>query len=195
MIGTIALEDCSVGESFLALRRELAWEGILLDRLHATSDRQHVRDRAFDLIAKTDLRFDVTILDKQKARDDLRQDPLYFYKVAWYLHFKYVAKEIADSNDELLVVASSLQIKRKRKTQKAAVHEAITEVVNQVSPTVTCHCAFSPAASDPCLQVADYLTWAIQRKYESSDTRSYDSIKHLVKSEFEPFKRSVKRYY
>lgn len=195
MIGTIALEDCSVGESFLALRRELAWEGVLLDQLHATSDRQHVRDRAFDLIANTDLRFDVTILDKRKARDDLRQDPLYFYKLAWYLHFKYVAKEIADSNDELLVVASSLQIKRKRKTQKAAVHEAITEVVNQVSPTVTCHCAFSPAASDPCLQVADYLTWAIQRKYESDDTRSYDSIKHLVQSEFEPFKQSVKLYY
>lgn len=80
MIGTIALEDCSVGESFLALRRELAWEGVLLDQLHATSDRQHVRDRAFDLIANTDLRFDVTILDKRKARDDLREDPLYFHR-------------------------------------------------------------------------------------------------------------------
>ena len=77
------------------------------------------------------------------------------------------------------MVASSLQIKRKRKSTKAGVHEAITEVVNQVSPTVTCHCAFSPAATDPCLQVADYLTWAIQRKYESEDTRSYDLIEHL----------------
>ncbi|HEY5942906.1 MAG TPA: DUF3800 domain-containing protein [Solirubrobacterales bacterium] len=195
MIGTITLKDCSIGESFLALRRELAWEGVLLDQLHATSDRQHVRDRAFSLIAETDLRFDATILDKRKAQDELRQDPLYFYKLAWYLHFKYVAQQIADSNDELLVVASSLQIRRKRRTTKAAVHEAITEVVNQVSPTVTCHCAFSPAASDPCLQVADYLTWAIQRKYESDDTRSYEAIKHLVKSEFEPFKRGAKLYY
>lgn len=195
MIGTVTLEDCSVGERFLALRRELAWEGILLDQLHATSDRQHVRDRAFELIAGTNLRFDATILDKRKAKDELRQDPLYFYKLAWYLHFKYVAEQIADANDELLVVASSLQIKRKRKTTKAAVHEAITEVVNQVSPTVTCHCAFSPAASDPCLQVADYLTWAIQRKHESGDTRSYDLVRHLVKSEFEPFKRGTELYY
>jgi hypothetical protein len=195
MIGTVTLADCSVGEKFLALRRELAWEGVLLDQLHATSDRQHVRDRAFDLIAKADLRFDTTILDKRKAKDELRADPLYFYKLAWYLHFKYVASEIADSNDELLVVASSLQIKRKRKTTKAAVHEAVAEVVNQVSPTVTCHCAFSPAATDPCLQVADYLTWAIQRKYESGDTRSYDLVRHLIKSEFEPFQRGAKLYY
>ena len=179
----------------LGTSRELAWEGVLIDQLHATKDRQAVRDRAFDLIANTDLRFDATILDKRKAQDELRSDPLYFYKLAWYLHFKYVAAQIADSNDELLVVASSLQIKKKLKSTKAGVHKAVAEVVSQVSPTVTCHCAFSPAASDPCLQVADYLTWAIQRKYERDDTRSYDLVRHLVKSEFEPFKQGTKLYY
>lgn len=40
MIGTVTLADCAVGEKFLALRRELAWGGILLDQLHATNDRQ-----------------------------------------------------------------------------------------------------------------------------------------------------------
>ena len=36
---------------------------------------------------------------------------------------------------------------------------------------------------------------AIQRKYESEDTRSYDLVRHLIKSEFEPFDRGVKQYY
>ncbi|HVQ58007.1 MAG TPA: DUF3800 domain-containing protein [Solirubrobacterales bacterium] len=195
MIGTITVDDCSIGEKILTLRRELAWEGLFLDQFHATSDKQRTRDRVFDLISQSDLRFDATVLDKRKAQDELREDPLYFYKLAWYLHFKYVASQVVDSKDELLVVASSLQIKRKRKSTKAGVREAVTEVVNQVSPTITCHCAFSPAASDPCLQVADYLTWAIQRKYESEDLRSYDLVSHLVKSEFEPFKRSKTLYY
>lgn len=195
MIGTVTIDDCSIGEKVLALRREFAWEGLYLDQFHATSDRQRVRDRVFELIAGENIRFDATILDKRKAQKELRDDPLYFYKLAWYLHFKYVASQIADSNDELLVVASSLQIKRKRKTTKTAVHEAVTEVVNQVSPTVTCHCAFSPSASDPCLQVADYLTWAVQRKYESEDHRSYDLVRHLVESEFEPFRRGATLYY
>lgn len=75
MIGTITLEDCSVGEEFLALRRELAWEGVLVDQLHATSDRQHVRDRAFELIAATDLRFDATILTSEKPRTSFGPTP------------------------------------------------------------------------------------------------------------------------
>jgi hypothetical protein len=32
-----------------------------------------------------------------------------------------------------------------------------------------------PHMSDPCLQVADYCTWAIQRKWERGDERSHVS--------------------
>jgi Protein of unknown function (DUF3800) len=195
IIGTVAMEDCSIAEDLTALRRELGWDGLHLDQFHATEDKQRVRDRVFEIIADHDLRFDATVYEKRKARPYTYDDPLYFYKLAWYLHFKHVAPEIADAKDELLVVASSLQIKRKRKTTKAAIHEAVTEVVNQVSPTVTCHCAFSPAQSDPCLQVADYLTWAVQRKHELDDTRSYDLIKDKIQSDYRYFKWGVKSYF
>lgn len=193
VIGTITISDCSIGKEILDLRRELAWSGIHLDQFHATSDKQRVRDRVFDVIAKSDLRFDATILDKRKTQDHLRANPLRFYKQAWYLHLKHVAREVAGSLDELLVVASSLKIKK----HKRAIHEALKDVVNQVSPTVVFHAAFSQAMSDPCLQVADYITWAIQRKYESDggDTRSYDLIEHLIESEFEPFRVGSVFYY
>ena len=182
IIGTVTMDDCSISDELIALRREFAWNGLQLDEFHATEDKQRVRDRVFDVIARHDLRFDATIYEKRKAYPYTYDDPLYFYKLAWFSHFKHVAPEIADARDELLVVASSLQIKRKKKTTKAAVHEALKEVVNQVSPTVVCHCAFSPAQSDPCLQVADYMTWAVQRKLESADSRSYDLIKRQVGS-------------
>jgi len=195
IIGTVALDDCAIGSELLDLRRELAWNGLHLDCLHATSDKQRVRELVYDIIARRNLRFDATILDKRKARPYTYGDPLYFYKLAWYLHFKYVAEEIADARDELLVVASSLQIKRKIKTTKAAIHKAVTEVVNQVSPTVVCHCAFTPAKTDPCLQIADYMTWAIQRKYEVDDLRSYERIEHQIKSEFEPFAVGPETFY
>ncbi len=134
-------------------------------------------------VARADLRYDVTILEKQKAYDYLREDPLRFYRTAWYLHFKFVAPRIVGPLDELLVVASSLQINRKRKL----VHAAVSDVVAQVSPTVVVHTAFAQTMSDPCLQVADYLAWAVQRKYETGDDRSYALVKHLIASEFEPF--------
>lgn len=195
IIGTVTLDDCSIGSEILDLRRELAWDGSHLDCFHATSDKPRVRDRVYGIIAEHDLRFDATLLDKRKAYPYTYEDPLYFYKLAWYLHFKFVAGEIADARDELLVVASSLQIKRKITTTKAAIHEAVTEVVNQVSPTVVCHCAFTPAKTDPCLQVADYMTWAIQRKYEMGDPGPYGVIEHQVGSEFQPFEMGNETYY
>lgn len=191
MIGTVTIDDCSVGERLLALRRELVWEGRLLEEFHATKDKQYVRDRVIGLLAAEDIRFDVTILDKRKAQDHLRSNPIRFYKQAWYLHLKHVAPSVATSEDELLVMASSLQIKKKVQ----AVGQAVEEVVRQVTPTTASHYAFFPAKTDPCLQAADYLTWAIQRKYERDDDRSYDQIKHLIASEFEPFAYGTKLYY
>lgn len=195
IIGTVAMDDCSIGTAITELRREFAWNGLHLDEFHATVDKQRVRDRVFDIIAQRDLRFDATILDKRKAYPYTYSDPLYFYKLAWYMHFKDVAPAIADAKDELLVVASALQIKRKKRTTKAAVHKAVTEVVDQVSPTVVCHCAFTPAKSDPCLQVADYLTWAVQRKFEMNDHRSYDLIADKIGSIYQPFIRGSKYFY
>jgi len=113
------------------------------------------------------------------------------YKLAWYLHFKFVAPRIADPDDSLLVVASSLMINRKKK----AVKEAVDSVVTQVAPTLNYESSFLPALCDPCLQVADYCTWALQRKYEQlEDSRSYDLVKHLIRSEWEPFRLGTRRY-
>lgn len=192
IIGTVTLEDCAIGDQLMALRRELAWNGMHLDSFHATSDKQWVRDRVFELIGACDgLRFDATILDKRKTIEKYRRDATLFYKLAWYLHFKYVAPRIANANDSLLVVASSLMINRKKK----AVQEAVDSVVTQVAPTLDYESSFLPTLCDPCLQVADYCTWALQRKYEQKeDTRSYDLIQHLVHSEWEPFRLGTQRY-
>jgi hypothetical protein len=192
VIGTVALgADCSIGHRLLDLRRTLAWEGLSLPEFHAANDKQHVRDRVYALLTDADLRFDVTILDKRKAREDVRSDPLYFYKLAWYLHLKYVAPRIVGPYDELMVVASSLQISKK----KAAVARTVREVVEQVSPTATSRTGFLPAMSDPCLQIADYMTWAVQRKYELGDHRSYDLIGSKIASEFQPFFDGANVYY
>jgi hypothetical protein len=40
--------------------------------------------------------------------------------------------------------------------------------------------------SEPCLVVADYCTWAIQRRWEWGDDRSYRLIADNVASEVEP---------
>jgi Protein of unknown function (DUF3800) len=50
------------------------------------------------------------------------------------------------------------------------------------------HCNFD-------LQIADYCSWAIFRKWNNGDCRSYDLIKSAIRKEFDIFARGSKYYY
>lgn len=191
ILGTVTADDCRFGDRLLQLRRELGWRGSHLDKVfHATEDPQAIRDEVFATIRDEDLRIDATILEKSKAQQHLQSESA-LYKMAWFLHFKHVAPRITDSDDRLFVVASRLGTKKKR----GGFHSAVDEVVEQVSPCASHRVAFWPADSDPCLQVADYCTWAIQRKWERDDLRSYDLIADKVESEFDAWSVGGTHYF
>jgi len=192
ILTTITAESCQVGDALLGLRRELAWQGLGLDsEFHATTDKQAVRDQVFQVLAKHDFRIDATILEKAKAKPTIRSSDERFYQMAWFLHMKYVAPRVIRDDDELLVVGASLGTKKRR----AIFHAAVTDVIQQVSPTAISQVASWDAVSDPCLQAADYSAWAIQRKWESGDDRSYVLIAQKIRSEFEVFQLGRTLYY
>ena len=156
---------------------------------HATEDPQAVRDQVFNLLTRHDFRVDSTIIHKRKTIPRLQADHERFYKQLWFLHFKYVCPRVTRGFDDMLVVAAQIGTKKRRK----AIRYGIADVVNQ-SAGCNWEVAFWPADSDPLLQVADYCCWAIQRKYERDDTRSYDLISDKVRSEFQPFRNGAVRY-
>ena len=191
ILGTVTANDCLIGDDLLQLRRELGWRGQHLDKVfHATDDPQAVRDEVFRVLRRGNFRVDATILEKSKAQLHLRQESA-LYKMAWYLHFKHVGPLIANPDDRMFVVASRLGTKKKR----GSFHSAVDDVVRQVSVCSSHRVAFWPAESDPCLQVADYCVWAIQRKWERGDSRSYDLIKDKVESEFDVWSIGSTHYY
>ncbi|HVH51423.1 MAG TPA: DUF3800 domain-containing protein [Gaiellaceae bacterium] len=190
VLSTVTVDDPSVGNELLALRRTLAWEGVNLDRaFHATTEQQVVRDRVYDLLADQDFRVDATIFEKRKALPRLHEEER-FYQMVWWLHFKFVAPQILSAGDRLLVTAASLGTKKKR----ADFHNAVRRVAQQVV-SVEHQVAFWPHESDPCLQVADYCTWAIQRKWESGDDRSHVLIADKIASEFDVWQIGETTYY
>lgn len=191
ILTTIAADDCSVGDRLLALRREIGWKGLHLDHeFHATEDPQAVRDEVFALLQGESFRVDATILEKRKAQPHLQTDRA-LYKMAWFLHFNFVAPRISARQDRLFVVASKMGTKKKR----GIFHTAVDDVVDQVAPCSSYRVAFWDANSDPCLQVADYCTWAIQRKWEGGDTRSYDLIADKVRTEKDIWRIGNTYYY
>lgn len=156
---TVTLNDCAIGHALLDLRRELAWEGLpLKPHFHATDERQVMRDRVFAFLQDREFRVDATIFEKAKVEPRLHGAQ--FYEEAWYCHLQYVTPRVTAGSDELLVVGASLGVKHKLQDP----HSAIAGVVGKVTPTPRFKIAYWSAGSDPCLQVADYCCWAIQRK-------------------------------
>jgi hypothetical protein len=191
MLCTVTAPDFAFGNDLLALRRDLALRGKHLEAdFHAATDLQPVRDEVFELIRNAKIRVDATLFEKSKAQPQLRsKDRL--YKMAWYLHFKYVAPLVVGKDDRLLVVAASMGTKK----DKGSFLRAINDVVTQVAPCSEYQVAFWRDESEPCLWVADYCAWAIQRMYEQGDDRSYVLIKHLIESTFDVWQGSRTHYY
>lgn len=192
IVCTVALSSCEVGTKLLELRRQLAWEKASLgDYFHATTDKQNVRDAVFNILKNEKFTIQATVMEKSKAQPQTRLSEETFYKYGWYYHFIYSSAKYIGSIDELMVTVASIGTKKKR----IAFEDAVRDVVKQRIRRKQWAAAFWPCQTDPCLQIADYCTWAIQRKWEMGDSRSYDLIADKINYEFDLWGRGKEHFY
>jgi hypothetical protein len=185
LLCSVTTEDCAVASKLLDIRRDLCandGEDEERDKLHATADAQATRDQVFAALADCNFRVDATLLEKRKAQPQTRTDDPTFYRYAWYYHFKHVGPLVLPDNGKLLITAAALGHKRTRAAFKAGVNNGVQQ--SQV-PRERWAVSFMDSAKEPMLWVADYCAWAIQRKWEMADTRSYDLISAKISSEFD----------
>lgn len=188
---TVIMDDCSVGADLLDLRRELAWRGMELgDYFHATKDKQAIRDAVFETIVARQFAVQATIMEKCKAQPHVKISKPRFYQYAYFYHFKNSVSRMLTAEFETLVTTASLGTKKER----LAFRDAVSDVMRQTSRT-RWRADFMPAQADPCLQVADYCAWAIQRKWELRDTRSYDLIRHRLTYEYDLWSKGTQQFY
>ena len=192
MVCTVALPDCNIGNDLLALRRDMVWRGLnVREEFHATEDKNDVREEVYRLIAASDIRVDATLLDKPKAQPHIRSAEDRFYTDAWFYHFKHVGPRILRGHTEVSVTAAALGTKK----GQAAFTEAVNNVLQQTIAKQQWATFFPRSIADPCLQIADYCAWAIQRKWERGDSRWYDMIGDKVASEYNLWRTGTVEYY
>ena len=192
ILTSVSVTDHAIETDLLALRRELAWEGIQLpNAFHAAYDNRHVRRQMFDILSRHDFRVDATVLEKRKANPKIRPNSAAFYGFAWYYHLAGLIRSLALESDELLIVAASVGTNEMR----ANFYSAVGAINRNAGATHVTKATSWLAATNPLLQVADYCAWALQRKWERSDTSSYDLIRHKIASEFDVFRESTVAYY
>lgn len=192
ILTTVTIDDPSVGLELIRLRHKLLAEGDPTARpnFHASEDTQKVRDRVFPVLAAHSMSIDSTILEKSKAQPHIRASHQAFYQFAWYYHLKNLAPRIIASGDRMVIVAASLGEKKKQ----AAFRQAVESVARQIDGK-SARTAFWSASCDPCLQVADYCSWAIQRRWERGDARSWKIIQPKIRSEYDLWSVGSTHYY
>lgn len=194
IICTISCTSCvTLASSLIELRRALIWEDAPVgEYFHASQDRQVVRDRVFNVLGQHDFSIQATIMEKSKAYPRIRPTNQRFYQYGWFHHFKYAApKIIRNEVKELQITVGSINTA----ANQGAFSFAVNDVVQQIAKGVASRTNFCRAVADPCVQAADYCTWAIQKKWERGDVRSYDLIRDRIVHEYDMWSHGTTHQY
>jgi hypothetical protein len=193
IIGTVVLDDWrTVAIALQELRHALIYEGVEVGNyFHATTDNQLVRDRFFEKVKDMDFSVQMTICEKSKAQPQVTVSKSRFYKTPWFFHCKHGLSSPLKGADEVIVTAASIGTAKEKLTFTGALNDVVSQNITAQKAVVD----FRPCQADPCLQLADYCTWAVQRKWEKSDLRSYDLISEKITREYDLWEHGSHHYY
>lgn len=167
-------------------------ENHLSRKFHASEDRQPVRDMVYQEIQsmpKKIIKAHSIIAQKNKTNPTIRR-PTEFYQNLTVPLLKFALKGYQYS--ELIVFIDSSPVGTKRNALIKNIKTALSDQVPSKIYVIYC----VPSESNYLLQVADYINWAIYRKWERNDERSYKLISDLLeKPELDIFERGTTTYY
>ena len=176
------------------LKYDLVEFGLNIEYFHATEDRQAVRGRVFEIIAEnlSKMRVDSVVIEKRKTGPALREDMQFYPRMLGYL-LKYVLENHDLSLfEEVIVFTDRLPVRKKRSGVEKAVKMTLS---NMLPADVSYRVLHHASKSNVELQMADYCNWAIYRKWDRGDERSYEIIASAIKSEFDIFRNGTRCYY
>jgi hypothetical protein len=158
--------------------------GTALEYFHASENAQAVRNGVFDIIQKNldGVSVDAIIVEKQKVEAMLREEELFLPKVLGTLLREILQHYPLAGLAEVIVFTDSLPVQRKR----GAVEKGVKMTLAAMLPAgVRYRVLHHASKSNMDLQIADYCVWAIYRKWNGLDTRSFDRIRAAVRREWD----------
>jgi hypothetical protein len=132
-------------------------------------------------------------VEKRKTNLSLQKDHGRFYHTIVDILLRHVLAKQSSTPGKVIVVADQIPVEKKRKEIEKATKLTLAWWSKQSGAPYSV--MFHSSKSDLNLQIADYLNWAVFRKWERNDHRSYSLISKFVTSEFETFKRGSEVYY
>ncbi len=170
------------------LKYDLVELGANIEYFHAAEDNQTTRNRVFDIICKNlaGIRVDSLIVEKCKASQEVRTEECFYPEMLGDLLRHVIECQDLRRFAEIIVFTDRIPVLRKRQAVEKAVKLTLAK---KLPKGVRYRVLHHDSKSNSDLQIADYCSWAIYRKWSKSDVRSYNLIAEAVKSEREIFQQ------
>jgi len=173
-----------------SLKYDIIESGLNIEYFHATEDKQNTRDSIFDAIQKHLKNFfiDSLIVEKNKVGTLLQNEKRFYPEMLGYLLQLLMSYPNWHNSKEIIIITDALPIKRKRQAIEKTIKKTVKKIL--VKSHRNYRILHHQSKSCMSLQIADYCNWAIYRKWQRSDLRSYNIIKAAIRSEVDFFKAS-----
>lgn len=177
------------GADLLRLKYDL-WEKDMaeVECFHASEDRHSVRTAVWEITVSHlhEMEIDSLIVEKSQVVPGLRK-PEKLYPWAMSRLMRHVLGRIRQQGPaQVMVLTDRLPLNKHRILAEKSIRG---ELAKMVAPGGSFRLMHHASMSNPELQFADYINWAIFRKWERSDVSAYKMINRSIRSEHDVFRR------
>ena len=168
-----------------------------IEAFHACEDNKYIKDEIFNIIST----FNVDsvksysyILEKPKVEPNKRQekDKFYIDNLNLAIH-QLLDKLQIDKN--FVIITDRLPVQKNKNKQVSALKKGIKEYLKSNNLNIRYDIFHHCSASSVNLQIVDYISWAIFRKYERNQDTFYKKIeKYLIDIDLMTKDRKVNHY-
>ena len=157
--------------------------GANIEYFHCHADRRDVRETVFDAIAThlDAIRIHCLVVEKAKVAPALREPGRLYPWMLGYLVRKALHEETIAGAAEVVVMTDTIPVNRKRKAVEKSIQFAVTRR-QPLKPRY--RILHHRSCSHYGLQIADYFSCAIFRKWEKGDGSWRDRIEPAVRGEY-----------
>jgi len=156
-----------------------------IEYFHAHNDNKYIKDELFNTIStfdKSRVKVYSYILEKPKVNPQKRKEKERFYiDNLNYSIQRLLAKLQIDKN--FIIITDRLPVQKNKKKQVGALKKGIKEYIRSRNLEIRYDIFHHASASSANLQIVDYISWAIFRKYERGEDGYYNKIKAYILDE------------
>jgi hypothetical protein len=157
-----------------ALRFGLVKAGEDLDAFHACEDAQNTRNLVVSAMARYNTwNFASLVIEKRKVNPSVRDEHDFYPKFASMLLRFVFRGRVRRGTSRVLVYTDTLPMTKHRRAVEATIKVACRSDLGG-TPFQSLH---HKRQSNNWIQVADYCSWSVFRKWEGGDLRTYDQLR------------------